>query len=267
MKSPLEELNDAREKKDTLSASLPRLREQVAKAKDTRQELADVLEREEQDHLVGLVAESVVATARAKHDAAVVAHRKAEATLRQAEADVTRLDAVIGRLADDAYKVRIAWYRDEQTRLARELQAVLEKAVLANDALHQHYLAAEAEFPQVVIRNGGSRLYPPAAGLTNLSWPEFRHNPHATHGGRFGGWCKRVADFINPPAPPAPRPRRLVISAETGQQNVDRLNAIVQAEGLNPGNPADKAKIDKHIDRLNREAEAQAQQPPQPAAR
>lgn len=75
-------------------------------------------------------------------------------------------------------------------RCTTRLLAVRE----TNQALHDHYLAAEAEFPARFPgqQRGESRGYPVAAGLQNLSWPEFRHDPYAVNGGRLGTWLKSV---------------------------------------------------------------------------
>jgi hypothetical protein len=199
----VQQLHDARKQRDSLAGSIPRLKVEAENTAFTRRELTERLELKEGDALIGKVTDSELATARAKAEAATVEARKAAASLREAEDNVARLNDAIARLMPEVVAVRGAFYRQRQIELTEQVRAKFYELIALNDALYQNFCDAEAEFPYAPSRTG-SRPYPPAAGLIDLSWHELRHNPYAQEGGRFGGWCKRVDQFIDPQPIPAP---------------------------------------------------------------
>ena len=180
---------DAVTQRDALAASLAALKDDAEQKAAKRETLSAELERVEGDGLIGNASDSEVKAVRTRHDAAVVAHRKAEATLRQAEHDLKRLDEAIERLAPDVRAIRIAFYESRQANLACQLRDGLLALVAINDELHENFREAESESPPVSRRGGGSP-YPIAAGLTDLSLWELRTNPYAINGGRLGRLAK-----------------------------------------------------------------------------
>jgi hypothetical protein len=225
---PAQQLHDATKQRDSLAASIPELTRMAAEHDTTRRQLRERLELKEGDALIGKVTESDLRTARATAEQATVEARKADASLREAQANLTRLNDAIARLTPDVVAVRGAFYRQRHIDLAQQLRDVLTAARPINDALHENFRAAETEFTHATSRTG-SRPYPPAAGLIDLSWPELRHNPHAQEGGRIGGWCKRVADFINPPPAAPPRARRIPVQPPARTPD-DPWHALPQGE-------------------------------------
>jgi hypothetical protein len=228
---PVAELTAAKQKRDELLTALPGMRNAAEAAAVKRRDASDSLERFEQDVLIGRVTDEKLKAVRDRHEAAVIEDRKAAATLRQAEEGIARLDEVISRLIPEAHRQRIDFYRNRQSELARQLHDGLTALRAINDALHEHYRAAEQEFPQTVIRGGGTRGYPVAAGITDLSWPELRENPHAQNGGRFGSWRKKVHAFLYPlpeiPELPPQRQSHLPVRDPRGS-GLDIISATVQ---------------------------------------
>jgi hypothetical protein len=194
---PVAELGEARDKRTTVSASLPALRQKHAEAASTRATLANQLEHIEEDATIGRASAGALDDLRARHEKAVAEHRRTGGLVRQAEAELTDLDAMIVRLIAEA----TTHFVEKHKILATQFEKALVEAAALNDQLHAHYRAAEAVFPPKAVRNGVSLGYPVAAGLLDLSWYELRHNPNSEYGGRLGGWRKVVSDFRNPPEP------------------------------------------------------------------
>lgn len=210
--NPVSELESSKRQRAARMDALPGLQQAVISAAAKRDQLSAVLDEHEGDALIGRIEEKRLASSRGRHDEAVIEHRKAAATLRQAEHEIAQLDNVIARLAPEAVKVRVAEYRERHAELARELQAALLVAERVNEALRQNFVRAQDEFPFRPQRGNGLRPYPEAAGLADLSWFELRHNPHATHGGRLGAWRAQLDAFLNPPPAPEPRLRRHAVA-------------------------------------------------------
>jgi hypothetical protein len=210
---PVAELAAATQKRDELTASLPRLRTDAEQAVAERATAAALLERREGDALLGNVPESTLKLVRSRHEAAVVADRKAAATVRQTEQDIARLDERIAELAPQAQTARMAYYEERHRERVKQLRDAFVALRALNDAVHENYREAEAEFPYVPQRHGsGGYSYrrPVAAGLTNFSWHDLRALPDdAINGGRLTAWLKAVEQFLNPqPEPTRVRPRR-----------------------------------------------------------
>lgn len=230
-KDPVAELAAAQLKRDELLAALPDMRTAAEGATVRRRDANDALERHEQDALIGRVTDAKLKAVRERHDGAIVENRKAAATLRQTLDAIKQLDDAIARLTPEARQHRVEFYRQRQGELARQLLDGLTALRAINDALHEHYRAAEGEFPQTTIRGGGPRGYPVAARLADLSWRELRDDPHAQNGGRFGSWRKKVQAFLYPlpeiPEVPPQRHSHLPVRDPRGG-GLDIISATVQ---------------------------------------
>jgi hypothetical protein len=233
---PIAELTAALRKRDQLHASLPDLRSHLEGAAIKRREAHEALERHEEDALIGKVSDDALKKIRARHDAAVLEHRKAGATAREAEETSARLDKVIADLTPAVRAARIAYFEARQKELAAQLAEGLKALVPINDALHANFREAEDEFPFYYVgrKQGKARPYPVAAGLQNLSWPELRHNPDAIDGGRLGCFLRAVDEFIDPQPPkpvrraqPAPAP-----AAKSGIEGYEHLLTPESAAAL-----------------------------------
>jgi hypothetical protein len=206
---PVTELDAATSKRDELTSSLSNLQGHVDRTVMQRDAARENWERHEEDIHIGRVTEEARKKARARYDAAVMECGKASAMLRDAKDTIARLEKVIAELTPAVHAARITHYVERQKELAAQLAEGLQALVSINDALHANYRAAEDEFPFYYEgrKQGKARLYPVAAGLQNLSWPELRHNPDAIDGGRLGCFLRAVDEFIHP-KPPAPPKRR-----------------------------------------------------------
>jgi hypothetical protein len=82
----VQQLHDATTQRDSLAASIPKLKVDAENAAVTRRDLTERLELKEGDALIGKVTDSELAAARAKAEAATIEARKAQAAVREAEA-------------------------------------------------------------------------------------------------------------------------------------------------------------------------------------
>jgi hypothetical protein len=111
--------------------------------------------------------------------------------------------------AVDAYQpqfvaAKVAEDHTKHVEIVTRFLAALTHAASISDELHDNYVQASDAFPAFDLayyeaqRQGrrATRPYPVNAGLTNLSWAEFRHNPHAANGGRLGTFRKQVEEFL-----------------------------------------------------------------------
>ena len=105
----------------------------------------------------------------------------------------------------------IKGFQTYHAELARQLDEKLKEAEVINQLLHENFRAADARFPSVVRRHPAPPIgYPLAAGLTDLSWHELRHNTHTQDGGRLGAWRQKVKAFLrrDEAQPETPRKRQ-----------------------------------------------------------
>lgn len=72
-----------------------------------------------------------------------------------------------------------------------------------------------------------------AAGLSDLSWPEFRQHAHTQDGGRLGAWLKRVEAFLHPvPQVTSLRKREPHLQPAAPRSSFDNISATrMQQEG------------------------------------
>jgi hypothetical protein len=205
--TPIGECETAKLKHQELTAALPKLLVDAKAAAATRTDLAERLERLEGDALIGKVDESVLKTARARHDAAVIEDRKASASARQTQQDIERIEQRMPELMREADEARIAELRPTYEAAVRELVEAMTRAAAASATVSRLYQQARTEFPHVSARAGGSP-HPVAAGLPNLAWPELLEQPHATNKGRLGTWLKQAQWFLDPSSRPEPRKKQ-----------------------------------------------------------
>lgn len=228
------ELESAHRAHERLTAALPDLRIQAERATANSAAAGVTLERHEDDALIGKASEATVKTARDRFDAAVTEERAAAARVRQAQADIVRLDQMIGQLTTEVQATRIEYFDTRQKDLARQLSEKLHEAAAINAILHENYRQAEAEFPPRMDRRGRGPAYPVAAGLTDLSWRELRGEPETHEGSRLGGWLKNASALLHP-QPPAPvtraRVSHLPIAAKGSQYDAVSAARLAQEGG------------------------------------
>ncbi|MEQ1757503.1 MAG: hypothetical protein ABL986_04230 [Vicinamibacterales bacterium] len=197
------QLKTAREQHAALAASLPALQEVVQVNSATRNDANAVLERTEGDALIGVVLEPALTRARERHDAAVTAHRTAEANLRKASDDVARLADTIARLEpvyheqrsaelNAKYAETVIKVRDYVTN--PEFQALLQTLVAIR-------ATADIEFPYAhPNQRTHQRPYPVSAGLPNLVLVDLLLGTAGGMRRPLDSWLERVEAFLNPPA-------------------------------------------------------------------
>jgi hypothetical protein len=164
----------------------------------------EALFRVEGDCLIGRVPPERLEAARIAAADAKLAVTRTAAEVRETERRVLVAKHAVTVYQPQFVVAKLTGYHTRHAEIAARLLAALTHAASINDELRANFSAAEEEFPQFYLpfyeaqRHGrnATRPYPVNAGLTNLAWGEFRHNPHAVNGGRLGTFRKRVEEFL-----------------------------------------------------------------------
>jgi hypothetical protein len=197
--------DEAKQRRDQLTASLPKLTNEKQSAEQQVTAAKESLDRAEDNE----EPEAKIAPIRARHDAAVIEHRKARHALRMAREELLVLDDTIERLSPEAIATDVKERAETYTRHVLELREAILEAARKSAVVAQDFAEAEGKYPHVVRRANNKPLgYPLYGGLIPLAWAEFRNVPEAIDGGRLGHWLKMVEEFINPKPAAPPKQRR-----------------------------------------------------------